>query len=154
MPSEAKIESELGKAIKESMKLCAGNFSEYGAMGYSFTIGEITSAKAPIVGKKITSSINWPITVRKEESSQTFATFSKDIDFDFTAKYNLVKQFIDEQAKDPANMLLSYTAKLASDNNFTIETIELRDKVILYTFIFPEKHKEQEFIYSFIVKYS
>jgi len=153
VPSETIIEGQLKAAMNDSLTLCLNNFNSYKAQGYSFDGTNIKSLKTDISGDKIITTLDWPVAVKKGESTYILRSFRQETNFDFPKKYNLVKQFVDEQAKDMQAIPISYMANLAYDNDFLIETIELTNTTTLYTFAFNETYGGQEYLYNFVVKY-
>jgi hypothetical protein len=153
MPSKDTIEKELALAINESIRICINNFEDYKSQGYGFEGGEIKSIKTDIENDKITTTLTWPVKITKEDSTYTLGKFTKEIDFDFMSKYNVVKNFTEEQKKTPTDVPYIYLADISNENKIDVETIHLDNTTVIYTFIFPNKFKDQEFLYSFAARY-
>jgi len=154
IPSETKIEQQLAMAIEDSISFCLNKVSEKFSGKYNLGIDESGKASATISSKQIKIMLDWPISVKKIEGSETkiLSKFSKTINFDFSRKYLLVKQFSQEQAKNPGEALISYMADLSYENNFVTEAIQIDETTVIYTFLFNEKYNNQSYIYGFGVK--
>jgi len=149
------FEKELGNYLKENLKSCEEDIKEIESRGYSINFGEVKNVKINFYEKQIKVSVEWPITVSKEERTEQFKKFESETNFDFLGKYNLIQDFMNEQEAKPGEILLTRIAEIGAENDFVVEGQILEENNdVMYSLIFEkEVYNNRTYVFSFVSQY-
>ena len=155
VPSKTEMEKQLVLAVNNSLYMCLTNIDSIKAQGFNLTVGNVKSIKVTILENSVKADIDWPITISKVDKEQIISKFTATTNFDLNTKYNIVNEFITDQKANPESVLLERLGELGITNKFEIETIDIDNNTMLYTFIFTnEKNNDADYIYAFGVEYA
>ena len=151
-PTKKTIENELSKYISNGLSTCLDNFETFRKIGYDFEFGEI-SVKS-ILSKTLSVTVNYPIIIKRGDSSTNIDRFFYKKDFDFSKLYEILSDFVREHQKNPDFVPIGYLSLSANDNNFLFDISYLPDNAVVYSFIFPDLFRENKtLIWNFASKY-
>lgn len=154
IPSKEIIEQEISKYLEITIPECMNKLKESKQEDIEISMGEMSLVDFKINDAGADVELNYPISVKKGESTTEFKEFKKWIDFDFTGKYNIVNQIIEEQKRVQDSFPIGYITHLAYENDFTFELVNLEGDNILVSLIFEkENYLNRSFIYQFVNKY-
>ena len=152
-PEKNTIEKEFSKYIKKELSSCINNFEAFKQMGYGFETGDMQVDSS--LGKTIDIKINYPITVKKDESTATIQDFYYNKDFDFDGIYNILSDFVLEHQKNPDFVPIGYLSVLAHQNNFTYNLAYSSNNTVVYSLIFNNSlEKNQNLLFNFASRYN
>lgn len=155
IPSKETIENEVFNYIRNNLPYCLDDFSSFSEQGFDIIAGEI-AGNVIIAARDVAFNINYPVTVKKGDSTAQLSEFFARAGLDYNEKYQYASQIMEEQKKTPNSMPIGFITSLAYGNNFTFETITLDENTVLFTLIFSQdtNNKGQPFIYSYISRYN
>jgi len=151
-PEKNIIEKEFSKYINDNLLKCVNNFEAFREMGYEIITEDISSDTS--LGKTINIEINFPITIKKGESTTKIKDFYYNQDFNFDKLYNILLDFAEEHQKNPDFVPIGYLSLLAYQNDFTYDLIYEDNKTVIYSFNLNDLFEEEKIlIFNFASKY-
>lgn len=154
VPDITELEKQIGIAIQVSISDCVGDFEEVRERGYDVEIGDIEKVNVYIKDKLIEADVFWSITIKKGDGVKEFSKFSNSLEFDFMKYWKIVLEGVRLQESLPNDIPIVEFSKLAYDNKFQFETIEMGDNTVVYNFKFDNDLVPKiKYIYAFASRY-
>lgn len=152
LPSLKIIEKELGGYVNDNIKKCISPFE-------SRDLYEIKTAnpntKTNIDNKGIKFSIDYAISIRRENKVTEIKDFDIFLEFDLFNKYNIVKNIIEKQKDSPDMIPIGFLTNFSYSNNYLLDITLIEDDVYLFSLIFAEQNQDGEnFTFEFIMDYN
>ena len=152
-PEKETIENEFSKYLEQELPNYIGNLEVFEEMGYEFETGDMQIDSS--FGKTADIKINYPITIRKNESTATIQDFYYSKDFNFDGIYDILSDFASEHQKNPDFVPIGYLSVIAHKNNFTYNLAYSSNNTVVYSFIFNNSlEKNQNFVFNFASRYN
>jgi len=152
-PEKETIENEFSKYVEQELPAYINNFEVFKQIGYEFETGNIRVDSS--LGKTLNIKINYPITIKKDESTATIQDFYYSKDFNFDGIYNILSDFASEHQKNPDFVPIGHLSVLAYKNNFTYNLAYSSNNTVVYSFIFNDSlEKNQNLVFNFASRYN
>ncbi len=129
MPSKELIEKEISENLKQNIPGCAGNFSNF--PDYIIEKENI-SIKTKILGDKINLDIDYPLVIKKENSSAIINNFDVVLPTRLGVIYNSAQQIVNSSSED---LCFSCISRISLENNLLIDTFDYENNTIIFTII-------------------
>ena len=154
VPTAQEFGDQLGIYVSDNLDFCLNNFESFLSQGYSFETGEITP-KVLVGEKKVLFNVNYPITVRLQDASQSIDTFGAEVDVQIPKMIKTANQYLDAQADVPDAFRMKQIMDASFDNDVVTETIEFRDGFVMLNIIDPDTQiRDLNYSYIFAIKYN
>jgi hypothetical protein len=150
VPGMDTIDSELARAAKESFAGC--DLAGLGDLGYNVTISnaEVT-AYASGIGVRFRYSYGAVINGENEAAIETGS--ESFVPAELAKSYGVASKFVEEQAKDPRYIPLTYLSDLCVSNLLVYEMHQESDHVVYTLVNNARKLKDEPYTYAFSVNY-
>jgi len=155
LPSAEKVQEELSKQIENELSYCLDDLKPFASQGY--TITEAEPKIETTIGLKTTIvRMNYPVTISKRDSSYKLEPILYKIEYGLLDKYQIVEEFVNEDAKDPEYMAIGKLIDLAYEHGFTYTSHYAGENAMQFDLIFenPIPRSDEPFVYSFAMHYS
>ena len=129
MPSKEKIEDEISENLEKNVLGCAGNFSDF--PDYIIERGNL-SIKTAILNNKIDLDVNYPLTIKKENSSAIINNFDIVVPARLSIIYDSVQQIVNSSSE---NLCLSCILIISLENDLLIDTFDYENNTIIFTIL-------------------
>ncbi|MBI1970318.1 hypothetical protein HYS47_01080 [Candidatus Woesearchaeota archaeon] len=164
IPGEEEIRQALQSRIQKNVNTCIDGFRAFSDLGVVFDKSNISVSVGlePAVGVggtgnsgAVTVSLVSPVIATIGKTSMTIDGLRHTLHYPLQEKYGIVREFLDEQAKDTSYMPIGFLTHLASERHFTFETDYMGNGTMVYHVVFDDftEHAPEPFIYSFIIRY-
>ncbi|OGX08424.1 MAG: hypothetical protein A2Z88_08530 [Omnitrophica WOR_2 bacterium GWA2_47_8] len=154
VPTPETLEEELSNAVGFYLEGCINEFSPLREIGYSIEAGEM-EVLSILATESTQVQITYPLTIKREDSTQSLDSFSARTSFSLLSKYSVVKALIDKQKEYPQYVIASDLIDSATVNDFTFELTPFDDSSTLHALFFNTTElKNSPFTYAYMVKYS
>lgn len=122
LPELSIWEEELNSYVEDNLIYCL-DFSDYESRGYKVEIENIEGVKSKINENRVDVSLELKqsIKISFEGKTSQFKKFSTSVDFNYTEKYNALKEFLEFQSAEPEWIPQSQTDELGEKYGFTYE---------------------------------
>lgn len=152
-PQKDAIQEELGRYIEDNLNSCLNNFLVLKDQGYEIEQGSI-EADTKFIQNRVLVNLEYPLTIKKQDTEFKLEKFISTIDFDFNHIYEILIDIQNEQQKHMNAMPLGALSDLAYYYNFSFEIYNNKGEDKIYSLIFNETHfLKNPYIFSFAVKY-
>ena len=158
MPSIQIIESQLSLYVQGNLDNCLNNFSAFKQKGFDVQAGEIKT-ETNILNEKVIVSLDYPVTIKKADITQTKTAYSAEVPVRLGLIYNLTENMIFNHTACPPVSSTSSRATLNLNcfnvvrlNNFNIALIRL-DNTALFV-LTDNEYKLNNTYYDFIFAYN
>lgn len=129
MPSKKQIENEISENLAQNILGCAGNFSDF--PDYIIERGNL-SIKTAILNNKIDLDVNYPLTIKKENSSSLLQNFDVSLPARIGSIYDSVQQIVNSSSED---LCLSCIAGISLENELSIDTFDYENNSVIFTIL-------------------
>ena len=152
MPSKEKIQEEISRGIEKELTFCLEDpafFPEY-----EITKGKMASPEIIIEPERILVEVNYPLTIKKEESRSKIEDFNSEVPIRLGIIYDAVSEFISEDLKKEEGIcldcfLIAFTPSNLKSNVFW----ETNETAIFIVRDFESIIDEKEFVFNFANEY-
>lgn len=148
MPEKSIIEKEISSYISDELPYKTKFFSDFPS--FDIETGEI-KVETRIIKNEINFEVEWPLLIKKDESTYELSNFKTSIPSRLDIIYKLAKDITIEQLKDIKNICLSCIAESAKSNDLIIGLMEQEEEDIIFT-IFDNstmiENKSYEFVFA------
>lgn len=153
-PQKDAIQEELGRYIEDNLNYCLNNFLVLKEQGYEIEQGNI-EADVKFIQNRILVNLEYPLTIKRQDTEFRLEKFISNIDFDFDYIYNILTEIKDEQIKNINHVPIGALSDIAYYYDFTFEVVDYPNGSVLYVLIFNDIGlNEESYIFSYSVKYS
>ncbi|MBU0470900.1 MAG: hypothetical protein KKA62_00355 [Nanoarchaeota archaeon] len=149
LPLITSIEQEVGKASRSFFLSCVNNFETFKKEGFTVEMGnpdiKITFAERTLV------ELDYPLKITSGDEVVEIKTFSTIINFNFKEKYEVIKEYLNQQEKDPTDFLMGELSSYAYEKKFDFGFKQFggSGSEILVDFSYDENLREEPLTYSF-----
>lgn len=152
IPERETIENEFSKYLKEELPNYIDNLDAFEDLGYEFEIGNMQIDSS--FGETANIKINYPITIKKEDTSTKIEEFYYNKNFDFDKIYSAILEFASEHQKNPDFVPIGYLSSSAYHNDFTYKLSYSSNNTVVYSFVFNGALEEgQDLLFNFAARY-
>ncbi|MEK6872675.1 MAG: hypothetical protein AABW90_01520 [Nanoarchaeota archaeon] len=151
--SKEEVENQLSLYINEMLFFCTKNF--VGFPDFEVSQGEIKT-KTKIVKDKVILTVNYPLTISKNDKSYFIKNFEKQIPSRLDTIYKVASGITEEQMLDFENICINCVSDLAFENKvFVSMNDDIYDKnTIIFTIIDDQyKINGQDYRFYFANRY-
>lgn len=158
LPKLSVWEEELANFIDDNLDFCI-DFFDLEKKGYSVEVSNKTEVSVSIKNGSVDVTLNYQITISKEERKVQVKNFKKTIYFDYKGKYEDLSSYLDLQEKEPKWIPFSQLSSLANKSGFFFRTGPLNssngkiDYVYLFNYSRTNKYKNEDYLLVFGVRY-
>ncbi len=149
-PEKSEITEQYKIYIENRLNDCINDFETHKKAGYDIKTKEFSVE--PLLGKRTSVTLTYPITIEEEDSETTIKDFFYDFDFDFEKIYNILLKIKEEQERHKDYIPIRLLANLAYSDNFTFEIKGHPLDTVRYTLKFNESEIPVQF--SFAARYN
>ena len=151
MPSKEKIQGEISKGIAKELTFCLEDpafFPEY-----EITKGKMASPEIIIEPERVLVEVNYPLTIKKEESRSKIEDFNSEVPIRLGIIYDAVSEFIDEDLKEEGICLDCFLIAFTPSNLKSNVFWEIDGTAIFIVRDFESIIDEKEFVFNFANEY-
>lgn len=152
IPDKTTVETELENFVKAYFYMCLQAVSNNDVVEVGFEI-EYPDVDVVLSDYDIKVNAEIPIRFSYDTFGKTYSKFGSSMSIDMNRNLDLSKKIIAEHRNDPYFIPLSFLNRLAYQEGFTYEVVELDNNDVLYTLKFDGPSGDAEDAYSFVVKY-
>ena len=150
MPSKEKIQDEISKYILKQIDFCIDNFA-------LFPEYEIIKEKMIIETKierdRVLVEVNYPLTIKKGESSSKIKEFNSEVPVQFGVVYDAVAEFV-AKSINYQGVCINCLIDISSKNSLQSSFSDYDDKTTIFIINDPQsKLNNREFVYVFANEY-
>ncbi len=150
MPSKEKIELEISKYVHRELVLCLGDFALFPE--YEITKGKITP-EAKIDADKVSVKMNYPLTIKKGETSQRIKDFETEIPVRLGIVYDSISDFIEREQEDEG-FCVSCFLEIAVENDLYANVFDYDNETTIFIVRdFNSVVNDKEFVFNFANEY-
>ncbi|MBD3312890.1 hypothetical protein GF345_00450 [Candidatus Woesearchaeota archaeon] len=151
--SEADITNALNTYMQTYLSECTSGFEVFRQQGYDVNEGEIVS-NAIITEESVLFDIEYPITLRRDGSSQTEDRFSTEVSTDVRNSIEAVYDYLDAQEGNPNAFRLQHLVDICWENSLRFDAVDRGNGNVVVTLVDDNSLvKGNPFQFSFAVKY-
>ena len=150
MPSKEKIQEEISKSLEKQMYSCVNNFALFPE--YEITKGKM-EIKTTIDSEKVLVEMDYPLTIKKGESSSKLKKFNSEVPIRLGIIYDAVAEFI-VQSVNYKGVCINCLLEISSKNSLQSSFSDYDNKTTIFIINDPQsKLNEREFVYVFANEY-
>jgi hypothetical protein len=147
VPSISRVERELEYYINENLKSCV-NFSSFEEQGFSINEGNLSSS-VNINEDKINVKINYPLTIKKGESTYRLKDFKTEIISPVEKLRAASEEIVNLYSENPGFVCLSCLEDISNKYGVEAKATPMQDKNVIW---FSVSDSENKLNWRFVVK--
>ena len=153
LPSKQKIESEISFYMNEMLPFCTKNFVDFPDFYIEANPADVKT-KTTIWKDRIRFEVQWPVIIKKGETTHQLNKFSSEINSRLNTIYLTAENFISLQLEDPSSICLSCLTRLAIENDLYIDMADYGNNTVVFTITDKKATiKDQPYEWSFANRY-
>jgi hypothetical protein len=150
IPTQQEIEQNLAGFVKEELGFCILNFKDF-KQDYT-TNYELKKSEVVILNNQVRFSLDYPLTITKEETAYQLKDFSVDIPIRVNKSIKVSQEIIAEQKLHPESICLSCLYDLGENYKVYIDMLDYGNSTIFTIIDGNSKINNQSYEWSFAVR--
>jgi hypothetical protein len=130
IPSKNQIETEIGDYIDTLLFFCIQEFSDFPDIN---VIGSQPKTTASINSGSIELSVNYPLTISKDQITTNIEDFETTIPSRLNTIYNVASLLTEGQKSTPEGICVSCIYALSEANNLHINTLDYINNTVIFS---------------------
>ncbi len=129
MPSLGKIEEQISLYMDNFLYFCTNDFREFA--GFEIKSG-VVKTQTRIERDKVVFSVQYPLSISKEEKSYVLNNFESEIPVRLGMVYNINKEIMDKQMEKTDAVCLSCLDEMTRKYNVSVQMLESFNESIVF----------------------
>jgi hypothetical protein len=150
IPSQQEIEQNLAGFVREELGFCILNFKDF-KEDYKIT-HELKKSEVKILNNQVRFSLDYPLTISKEETAYQLKDFSIDIPIRADKNIKVSQEIITEQKLHPESICLSCLYDLGQSYGVHIDMLDYGNSTIFTIIDDNSKINNASYEWSFAIK--
>ena len=145
MPSKSEIEGEINSYVNNNLASCINDFSDFSDL--TIDAGEM-SAVSTIADNNVVFNVDYPVTIRKDESSSLVRDFKVPVQIRLGTIYNSAEKIIQEKMSHEG-ICLSCMLDISLENDLKIDVNDYENETAIIV-ISDENSKINDEMFEFV----
>lgn len=152
-PEKATIEREIENYLVDQLPICLNDFKVFSKQGLKIEQREMQANVT--LNEKSSVELTLPITLQIGDSAIELNKFSYLLNVNFEQVYQILSETMAEHELNPDYVPIGHLSSSAQESGFNFELNYLKDKAVVYSFIFDQYPvDEEDYVFIFASKYT